>query len=140
MRDRPYPQELLAGALVVLERDIAPTLDGSRRFAAILVARAVAVAARAFASGDRTLRAELQRLAALLDRPLNTHCDADELHRQALALNTALVRQIRLGGFDAGQARRRLFDHLCQVSRDKLAETNPKDLGSRPRPPSLPPP
>jgi len=126
MRDRPTPEELLKGARAVLDRDIAPSLEGGRRFAAILVSRAMAVAGRAIVNGDAPLRAEARRLAALLDQQLTADLEPETLSAALMNLNRLLADRIRKGGFDAGAARQRVFDHLCQVTRDKLAESNPK--------------
>jgi hypothetical protein len=125
MRDRPTPEELLKGARTVLDRDIAPTLDGERRFAAILISRAMAVAARAMASGNAPLRAEADRLLTILGRT-NPAPSGQALHEEVLALNRELVARIRGGYCDAGAERRQVFEHLCQVTRDKLAESNPR--------------
>lgn len=128
MHDRPTPQELLKGARAVLERDITPSLAGERRFAAILVSRAMAVAARAIAIGDAPLRAEARRLATLLERPSVADPQPERLPAVLEDLNRELALRIRMGEFDAGSARVCLFDHLRLVARDKLAQNNPKYL------------
>jgi hypothetical protein len=125
MRDRPTPEELLKGARAVLERDITPNLKGGQRFAAILISRAMAVAARALANGDESLRVEADRLADILHSE-KSEKSGQALHTEVSAINRQLVERIRSGEFDAGAHRRQLFDHLCQVTRDKLAESNPK--------------
>lgn len=125
MRDRPTPEELLKGARTVLDRDIAPRLDGERRFAAILISRAMAVAGRAIASDNAPLRAEANRLATILCR--KTHSQSGQaLYEEVLALNRELVARIRGGYCDTGTERRQVFEHLCEVTRDKLAENNPR--------------
>ncbi len=126
MRDRPTPEELLKGARAVLDRDITPSLEGGRRFAAILVSRAMAVAGRAIANGDAPLRAEARRLATLLDHRLAADLEPETLPATLMDLSRLLAERIRKGEFDAGAARQQLFDHLRQVTRDKLAESNPK--------------
>ena len=126
MRDRPAPEELLKGARAVLDRDIAPSLEGQRRFAAILVSRAMGVAGRAIANGDAPLRAEARRLAALLDHRLAAELAPEALSVALMDLNRLVADRIRKGGFDAGADRQRVFDHLRQVTRDKLAESNPR--------------
>ncbi|MDP1693675.1 MAG: DUF6285 domain-containing protein [Burkholderiaceae bacterium] len=128
MRDRPTPEELLQGARAVLDRDIAPSLQGRARFAAILVSRAMSVAARAIANGDAPLRAEAQRLAALLGRPPAAALAPQTLPVAVEDLNRVLTQRIRKGDFDSGNAGQRLFDHLRQVTLDKLSESNPKYL------------
>ncbi len=128
MRDRPTPEELLQGARAVLDRDIAPALQGRARFAAILVSRAMSVAARAIANGDAPLRAEAQRLAALLGRPSAAALAPQALPAAVADLNRELTQRIRKGEFDSGDAGRRLYDHLRQVTMDKLSESNPRYL------------
>lgn len=128
MRDRPTPEELLHGARALLDRDIAPSLQGSARFSAILVSRAMGVAARALANGDVALRAEAQRLAALLEQPAPAEPAPQVLPALLEHLNRLLVQRIRAGRFDDGRARQQLFEHLRQVTMDKLAESNPKYL------------
>jgi hypothetical protein len=128
MRDRPTPEELLQGARAVLDRDIAPLLQGRARFAAILVSRAMSVAARAIANGDAPLRAEAQRLAALLGWPPITALAPQALPVVVQDLNRVLTQRIRKGDFDGGNSGQHLFDHLRQVTLDKLSESNPKYL------------
>lgn len=126
MRDRPAPEELLQGARAVLDRDIAPCLQGRARFAAIMVSRAMSVAARAIANGDAPLRAEAQRLAALLGRSPITALAPPALSVVVQDLNRVLTQRIRSGDFDGGDTGQRLYDHLRQVTLDKLSESNPK--------------
>lgn len=126
MRDRPTPEELLQGARALLDRDIAPSLQGSARFSAILVSRAMGVAARALANGDVALRAGAQRLVALLGQPAPADPVPQALPVLLEHLNRLLVQRIRAGHFDDGRARQQLFEHLRQVTMDKLAESNPK--------------
>ncbi len=126
MRDRPTPEELLKGARAVLDRDITPTLEGRRRFAAILVSRAMAVAGRAIANADAPLRAEARSLAALLEQELTANLEPEAVAATLMNLNRLLADRIRTGRFDAGADRQRLFDHLRRVTLDKLAESNPK--------------
>lgn len=88
----------------------------------------MAVAARAMANGDKPLRTEACRLAALLGRPESVEQEHEALQAELINLNRLLVARIRKGEFDTGDARQRLFDHLHQVTADKLAECNPKYL------------
>jgi len=126
MRDRPTPEELLHGARVVLDRDITPSLAGPQRFAAMLISRALAVAGRAIANGDGPLYAEAQRLQALVAPQPAPEPSAATLSGALLERNRLLVQKIRSGAFDAGVARQQLFEHLRQVTRDKLSENNPR--------------
>ena len=126
MRDRPTPEELLHGARIVLDRDITPSLAGPQRFAAMLISRAMAVAGRAIVNGDGPLYAEAQRLQALVDIRPAARPNPETLSAVLLERNRLLVHLIRSGAFDTGVARRQLFEHLSQVTRDKLSENNPR--------------
>jgi len=86
----------------------------------------MAVAARAMANGNEALWAEARRLAALLGRPMRVELEHRALQTELINLNRLLVARIREGEFDSGAAREQLFNHLYQVTLDKLAESNPK--------------
>lgn len=130
MRDRPTGADLLAIARETLRRELLPKLPEESRYAALMVANAIAIAAREAEYGDGPEREELARLAALLGET----GDAGQRLREELArLNRELVRRIRQGAFPAGApASEALRRHLFACARQQVGVSNPKYL-ERPR-------
>jgi hypothetical protein len=128
MKNRPAGAELLSIARETLVAELLPLVAGDRRYAMLMVANAMAVAARELELGDDCDTAELARLDALYGRPKR------ELHGEALrdaigAAERELARDIRSGVFDADRARRdALLRHLRESVNARLRISNPKSL------------
>ena len=119
MRHEPDAANLLAAARDVLRDSIIPGLSGAARYDALMVANAVAIAARQIAAGDRPLEEARERLAALYGAPDATLAELED----------RFARDLRAGVFDApSEARAAAFDHLWKASCSTAAESNPKAL------------
>ena len=126
MNDRPDATELLEIARRTLLDEILPRLPEDLRYSVLMIANAMAIAAREHAGGETAARAELARLCDLFsDRP---QALAGAPLAAALAgYNQRLGKEIRAGRFD-GETRAPLLEHLEKTTVDKLAIANPKAL------------
>lgn len=126
MKVEPSAPDLLELARAAILEELAPALPEARRYAALMAANALAIAARDLAAPGEAA-AELAGIAALLPE-----WSAPADGSAALAEGTTrLAAAIRAGRFDEGEARSRLLGHLRQVTRARLAVSNPRALASR---------
>lgn len=117
--------DLLATARAALRDLIVTGLSDDARYAALMVANAMAIAARQLAAGDRPLNEAHDRLTALYAAP---DTPLAELARR-------LAADIRAGAFDAPTPRRAAaLDHLWLDARAAAEHSNPKALSDRVRP------
>lgn len=115
---QPNAQQLLDIARLTLQEQILPSLPKELRYPALMIANAMAIAAR-----ESRLQGELDyqeqvRLAALVDEPPVT----------LSATRRELARAIRQGRHDTPQASRTLAEALRQVTLARLAINNPKAM------------
>ena len=126
MRERPTGGELLTIARKVLREELMPLLPEERRYDALMVANAMAIAARQFSFGDAPERRERQNLAGLLDETVD---GATAVSEAVGDLYRALSAEIRSGAFDPGTPR---HDAACKflldVTVQKLRESAPNYL------------
>jgi hypothetical protein len=129
MTDRPNGAELLKIAREALMRELAAELPESKRYLALMIANAMAIAAREAELGDGADRAELTSLRMLFQEPgPDTSEDvADRLE----ALNRRLCAEIRAGKFSGGADEARLRAHLRRSAEARVAISNPKALRER---------
>jgi hypothetical protein len=129
MTDRPNGAELLKIAREALTRELASEFPEARRYLALMIANAMAIAARELELGDGADRAELTSLRMLFREPgPDTSEDvADRLE----ALNRRLCAEIRAGKFTRGDVEARLRDHLRRSAEARVAISNPKALKAR---------
>ena len=126
-RDEPDALGLLAIARETLLKELVPLLPAERRYDALMVASAIAAAAREIEAGAAPLAEELRGLARLLEATPGEGPPETEL----LRLNTDLAGRIRAGAFDErGPRRAELIRHLKATTVRKLRETNPKYLAA----------
>lgn len=122
MRHDPKAADLLETARAVLRGTILPQLPPSARYEALMVANAMAIAARQVAAGERPAEEARLRLAAIYGVPVEPAPDLGALERR-------LAADLRQGAFDRpGEARDRVFEHLWRTASDRAAESNPKAL------------
>lgn len=114
MRDRPGGAELLAEARRLLREELAPALDGRRRYQALMIANALGMAERELRAGEAPLEAERAGLARLLGR--------DGSLATLNAAFAAALREGRLAGDPAAYAL------LLEEARARVAESNPRAL------------
>jgi hypothetical protein len=122
MAERPAAAELLALARETLLRELADAVPAEKRYSLLMVANAMAVAAREIEGGDRRDRdalAELHRFYGGPDEAGGT------VEARRAALERRLAQDIRRGAFDGDDSLRKLL--LDQV-RARLAVSNPKAL------------
>lgn len=124
MNDRPDATELLEIARRTLLDDVLPRLPDDLRYSALMIANAMAIAAREHAAGDADAIAELARLQALYDEPQQALVGS-VLHTALSGYNRRLAADIRAGRCDGWVG---LRDHLAQTTADKLTVANPKAL------------
>ncbi len=128
MNDRPDAAELLAIARTTLLNKLLPQLVDESRYNALMIANAMAIAAREHAAGDAAVQAELARAYALLQEHSAPLAGA-ALYAARADCNRRLSAAIRAGGFDDTK-RAALLDHLAQTAADELAISNPGALKS----------
>ncbi len=121
MRDRPDGAELLTQARATLLDALLGALPEDKRYPALMVARAMAIAARELAA-PADGRAERQALEALLGPAREA---AGEAGGDAAVTTLAgrLAGEIRAGRFDGDP---RVHDHLKGEVEARLALSNPK--------------
>lgn len=115
---RPDARELLDIARQTLLHELLPALPGELRYQTLMVANAMAIAAREYQAGHQSNVEEGDRLRELLD----DHQLSLESSRRQLA--TA----IREGHYDAPKRRAGLVEVLRQTTLAQLAISNPKAL------------
>ncbi len=122
MRHEPTAANLLETARTVLREKILPQLPASARYEALMVANAMAIAARQIEAEDRPVREAQDRLAALYD----------DRSAPLPVLEARLVEDLRAGRFDAPSTlREAVFDHLWQTACARASESNPKACRQR---------
>jgi hypothetical protein len=134
MTDISDAADLVETARAVLLRDLVPALPGERRYPALMVANAMAIAAREHRLGPGAARDEAARLAqllAMIGRPPPRSERATECG-DLPALRDAVRSAIRAGEFDAPERARALTTGLAHTAHDRVAISNPKAL--RPQP------
>ncbi|MDD2056491.1 DUF6285 domain-containing protein [Pseudomonas sp. GD03860] len=115
---RPQAHELLHIARLTLLQELLPALPADKRYLTLMVASAMAIAARECQAASDADALEQEQLHALLDNCPLSLADA----RQGLAA------AIREGRFDAGDERGRLVGALQHITLAQLAISNPKAL------------
>jgi len=126
MSDIPDATELLAIARSTLLEKLLPSVPEELRYDALMIANAMAIAAREHAAGDTAMHAEVVRLSALLKKQCEPRAGAN-LKSARSDLNRRLAAHIRAGRFD-DRDRAALLDHLAQTAADELAVSNPRAL------------
>ena len=124
MNDRPDAIELLEIARRTLLEDVLPRLPDELRYRGLMIANAMAIAAREHAVGDAAASAELVRLHELYGEPQPT-LTGGTLYTALSDCNRRLVADIRAGRCDGWAG---LRDHLERTTADKLAVSDPKVL------------
>jgi hypothetical protein len=121
--DQPDGAALLAEARRTLLELLLPLLPPARRYDGLMVANAMAIAAREFGEWDETLR---ESLAEILNAPLPPACSGRD---QTAELEARLARQIRAGQYDAGDGREAVRRYLRAATLARVRLSNPKLLG-----------
>lgn len=130
MRDLPTGDQLLETAREILREEVLPILPANKRYAALMIANAMAIAMRELDRADDHDREELASLGGILATPAAAPgLSSASLARTLDEGNRALCQLIRGGGADAGQAHDAVWQHLLQATRNRVSISNPKYLG-----------
>jgi Domain of unknown function (DUF6285) len=117
MRLKPDARNLLATALAAFRAELLPAMPAEKRYAALMIANALAMAERELGAREDALRA-----AAATLYPDIAALPAD-------AFEQRLAADIEAGRFDAPDARREAaFAAVWAINTARLAITNPKRL------------
>lgn len=125
MQDSPTANELILTVAQFLGAELAPTLNDARlKFRALVAANVLRIVARELEMSDAQLRAEWERLNALL----NENASSDNTRAEVERMTRALARKIRAGDADAGAFHNAVYAHVQQTVMEKLQVANPKYL------------
>lgn len=135
MGERADGRDLLIIAREELIKGLLPKLPDELRYQALMIANAMAIAAREFETGRKCDQRELLGLSQLLismktdiTNDLITHQSAP---RSAQPYRRTLSIAIRSGEYDPGKSGHQvMLKHLKTTARDKLAISNPKLLAN----------
>jgi hypothetical protein len=131
MSDRPDGQDLLLTAREELMKRVLPSLPADLRYSALMIANAMAIAARELGAGQTGDMRELTSLQQLLPDAAALPPGDVAVQQTLTAFRKTLCQQIRAGDFDPGRsAHHELLRHLAANVRDKLTVSNPKLLSS----------
>jgi Domain of unknown function (DUF6285) len=124
MQDRPNPAELSDAVKEFLEQEILPTLSDARlKFRVLVAMNALTMISREVNLEENNLQHEFSSLKSLLEQDVPNPESFSSLKALTVALNTELSSRIRLGNVPTNA-----FAHLEEVTRAKLAVTNPAYL------------
>jgi len=126
MRDISDAADLMTTAREALLRDLLPALSGERRYAALMIANGMAIAAREHRLGTDAARNEGARLRNLLDELPPSQGERNDAPTDLPALRKAVCAAIRAGRFDACDAA--VAAALSHSAADWVAISNPKAL------------
>jgi hypothetical protein len=126
MNTGPDAAELLRVARKLLREDLMEAVPSERRYEALMVANAMAIAARELAAGDADLREELAMLTELYGEKIVAESGSGPEEKVA-ALNRRLAKDIRNGEMDGACAQGVRALLRAQVIA-RLRISNPKHL------------
>lgn len=124
MHDRPTVDELLRAVELLLDEQLVPTLEGSRRYNARVAANVIRIVRRELQHEERQIDIEWRGLDVLLgpaDRPAAFYATKQQL----IERNRELAERIRTGDADAGHFRDVAFAHVRDVVHAKLEVSDP---------------
>ncbi len=119
MQNSPDGAELLRTARTALLEELLPQLPAEMRYTTLMVANAMAIAAREADAGDGHRRHEHTLLRELLEAEPDAGVSVGELNRR-------LASELRAGTFDRQTVR--VGELLLEEIRDRLRISNPKYL------------
>ena len=128
MSEQPSGADLLKTARSALLDELLSDVPERRRYMALMIANAMAIAARELELGDGVDRAELTSLRMLYRDPVPD--SSEEVAARLEALNRRLCDDIRHGRFLGLADEARLRDHLRRSTKARVAINNPKALKS----------
>ena len=125
MNNLPGGADLLSIARETLLSELLPLTSGETRYALLMVANAIAIAAREAEAGDEPARSAVARLEKLYDDTPS----GDALESRRSEYERRLAQDIRAGAFDAHNDRQRaLLTHLRESVLARLRISSPKSV------------
>lgn len=131
MHDRPTVDELLRAVELLLDEQLVPSLDGSRKYNARVAANVIRTVRRELEYEERQLDAEWRGLDVVLgpaERPPTLY----SLRRLILERNGELSERIREGDADTGAFRDLVLAHVRDTVHAKLEVSDPGWLETAP--------
>ena len=129
MRTSPDAHSLLAIALETYRAEILPAVPPEKRYTALMVANALAIAERELAGRDAVGHAMLKAMAPIYGEDAEDTLSGAALEERVDALQRRLCADIAAGDFDApGEDHAALMECLDTTVRVRLAIDNPKAL------------
>jgi hypothetical protein len=129
MLDRPDRLDLLKAAEVTLNADVLPTLDGTTKYAALMVASAIAMARREIEAGHEPARRVLDAFAEFYGQD-NVHRAGSDAVQRAQSLMGDLARELRDGDYDDALLGP-VYEVLRVLVEERLKQSNPRFLEAR---------
>ncbi len=124
MQDRPTTNELSDALKEFLEQEILPTISDARlKFRVLVAMNALSMISREVTLEESNIQAEFSSLKSLLGQEVPNPESFSSLKAMTRELNTELSSRIRSGNLPEN-----VFAHLEEVTRAKLAITNPAYL------------
>jgi len=128
--DRPDGADILAEARRTLLEVLLPLLPAESRYDGLMVAHAMAIAARELGAGEQGRHELLVVLAAALQLPEPSGMPPSPVQETLARLEARLAGDIRDGRYDADDERRAAVRRYLQVATiARLRLSNPKLLG-----------
>ena len=124
MQDRPTAVELLRAAQEFCEKDLMPQLSGRVRFHARVLQNVLSILEREWEGEEDAVRAEWDRLRALLEIDTPPPGTARGTADQVRKWNEVLSTKIRAGAFD--DRIDELVERLSATVDEKLRIANPR--------------
>ena len=128
MSDIAGADDLIATARESLLRDVLPALPKDRRYAALMIANAMAIASREAIEGVAAAAWEAEQLGSLLARAGVAQDGSHATSERLPALRMAMKEAIRAGRFDAPSHANAVSTSLLEITRARVAISNPKAL------------
>ncbi len=132
MASPPAAVDLLDEGRRTLIDILLPLLPADRRYDGLMVANAMAIAAREARFGDQLLREEVRGLASLWGASeVEEGGSPPQLRSRLMELERRLAQEIRSGAYDAPGARRdAVRRHLRESARARVGLSNPKAVSA----------
>jgi hypothetical protein len=124
MHDRPSVDELLRAVELLLDEQLMPALDGSRKYNARVATNVVRIVRRQLQHEEKQIDAEWRGLDLVLGsapRPATLDATKRQLHER----NAELSGRIREGDADSGHFRDLVFAHVRDTVHAKLEVSDP---------------
>lgn len=127
MRTSPDARGLLEIAAATFRSEVLPHVAPEARYAALMVANALAIAGRELGILDEAGHAMLAALAPLYGEDADDSLSGEDLRKRVEALQHRLCIEIAAGDFDQ-DGQEVLMDSLEAIVRARLTISNPKML------------